>query len=148
MTTLAISSVILVSGLTSVGCAPSVAEGAQRVFSTSQICPYESVTVRARSDLPPHSVLKGSSAPPGYTVDSVGQTYEVTGCQKTLVMVCGNPVIGKHPDPFSADFSRSDDDEVHLSLGTEYFAITRALTTSGDRVSTVVVCQPGGQVVQ
>ena len=139
---------MVVSALAAVGCAPSVADGAQTVFSTSQICPFASVTVKERSDLAPHSVLKSTDAPPGYTVDSVGRTYEVSGCNKKLLMDCANPVVGKHADPFSADFSRADDDEVFLSVNTDTFTITRAITTSGDRVSTVVVCQPATQSVQ
>jgi hypothetical protein len=134
-------------GLATAGCAPSVADGAQRIYSTSQICPAEGVTVRLRSDLPPHSVLKGVTPPPGVALDSVGDTYEITGCNKKMLMVCGHPIVGTHPDPFSAA-ATSDDDGIRVSLNTGTFTITRALSIEDDRVSTVVVCQPASQAAQ
>jgi len=137
----------LAAALASTGCAPSIADGAQSVFSTSQLCPYEGITVRARPDLSPHAVLKDTPPPAGMNIDSVGGTYEISGCSKKLLFVCGRPVIGNGADPFSAGFSQQDDGP-HLSLNTDYFAITRSLDTEGNRVANVVVCQPASQSVQ
>jgi hypothetical protein len=135
------------ASLASAGCAHSVADGAVSVFSTTQICPYETIDIKARPDLAPHSVLKGVTPPAGVDLDSVGSTYEISGCNKKQLYVCGRPVNGKGTDPFSAAFSRQDDG-VHLDLNTEYFAITRALDSEGNRVANVVVCQPANQTVQ
>jgi len=142
-----VAMVVAAAGLASAGCAHSVADGAVSVFSTTQICPYETIDIKARPDLAPHSVLKGVTPPPGVDLDSVGSTYEISGCNHKQLYVCGRPVIGKTTDPFSAGYSRQDDG-VHLDLNTEYFAITRALDTEGNRVANVVVCQPANQTVQ
>jgi hypothetical protein len=136
--------VLAASSLAAAGCAPTVADGARSVFSTTHICPASAITVTTRSDLAPHSVLKGVTPPPGVDLDSVGSTYEISGCNQKVLFVCGRPVVGKTQDPFSAGFAYADDG-VHLDLNTDYFAITRALDESGGRVSTVVVCQPGSQ---
>ena len=139
--------VVGAAGLASAGCAPTVSDGAQSVFSTSQICPAASITVKARSDLAPHTVLKDTTPPPGVDLDSVGDTYEISGCSKKMIFVCGHPVVGNHPDPFSAGVSHAED-MTYLTLNTEYFAITRAISVDGNRVSTVVVCQPASPTVQ
>jgi hypothetical protein len=139
--------VVCVAGPVLAGCAPTVADGARRVFSVSEICPYESVAVRARGDLAPHAVLQGVSPPPGVSIDDVGDTYELSGCNKKVVMVCGNPVVSSHADPFSAQ-AAIDDNGMRLLVNTGTFTITRAVDVDGNRVSNVVVCQAATQSVQ
>lgn len=133
---------VFASALATQGCAPSVADGAKMVYATSHICPAEKVDVRLRSDIAPHTVLQGVTPPPGTSLDSVGDTYEISGCNKKVTMVCGHPIVGKHDDPFSADATEDEEDGMHLSLNTGYFAITRALSVDDNRVSSVVVCHP------
>jgi hypothetical protein len=92
-------------------------------------------------------VLKDVTPPPGVNLDSVGDTYEMSGCDKKLLMVCAHPVEGAHPDPFSAGVKQGEYG-TELSLNTEYFTLVRALSVDGGRVSSVVVCQPGGAAPQ
>lgn len=132
----------IAASLALAGCAPTVADGARAVFSTSQICPDDAITVRARGDVAPHSVLNGVTPPPGVNIDSVGDTYEVAGCNKKVLFVCGRPIVGSHADPFSAAVTQ-DQYGTELTLNTEYFALTRALDVDGRHVASAVVCQPG-----
>jgi hypothetical protein len=137
------------AGVTLAGCAPTVADGARAVFSTSQICDHAGVTVKERSDLAPHAVLKGVAPPPGVELDSVGSTYEISGCGAKLVFVCGRPVVGQHGDPFSAEVTSSKGStSTDVAFNTRYFAITRSMGIDGNRVSNAVVCQPGSPTVQ
>jgi hypothetical protein len=129
--------------LASTACAPSVADGAARVYSMAQICPHEGVTVKERSDLPPHSVLKGTPTPPGVDIDSVASTYEISGCSKKLLYVCARPVVGNHADPFSVAVTTPDDpDGPRLALNTPYFTETRAISIDGNRIANMAVCTP------
>jgi hypothetical protein len=133
------------------GCStPTVADGARMVFATSQVCTPDKVTVKERPDLAPHSVLPGVTPPNDANIDSVGSTYEISGCAKKLVMVCGRPYVDKPPpDPFSAGVTYPNgNDWADLSFNNEYYALTRAIDIDGDRVVSAVVCQPAKTSVQ
>ena len=144
---LGIEVMAVLSALAVSACAPTVADGAQRVFSTTQICRADAVSVKARPDLAPHAVLEGVSPPPGLDLDAVGGTYELSGCNRKLLYVCAHPIVGNHPDAFSAAITQGEFG-TEVSLNTEYFALTRALETSGGRVTSAVVCQPGTASLQ
>jgi hypothetical protein len=101
--------------------------------------------VRARPDLAPHSVLKGVTPPPGVDLDAVGDTYEISGCAKKLLFVCGHPVAGNHADPFSAGVSK---DGIDMSFNTDEFTLITAHSVEGGRITSAVVCQPASQTVQ
>jgi hypothetical protein len=137
----------MAASLALAGCAPTVADGARAVFSTSQICRADAITIRARPDLAPHAVLKGVTPPPGVDLDAVGDTYELAGCNRKVLLVCGRPVVGNHADPFSAAISQGEYG-TELTLNTEYFALTRALDVDGNRVASAVVCQTANSTVQ
>jgi hypothetical protein len=124
--------------------APTVADGARAVFATSQICTPDKVTVKERTDLAPHAVLHDVTPPNEANIDSVGSVYEVSGCTKKLVMVCGRPFVDKPPpDPFSAGIEYPNGpDWADLSFNNEYFALTRSIDIDGKRVVSAVVCQP------
>jgi hypothetical protein len=143
---------VVMAALGSTACAPSVADGARQVFFTSQICTDENTTVKARSDLEPKSVLKGVTPPAGVDLDSVGTTYEITGCNKKVIMVCGRPYVGNKGDPFSAnpvqDKERVDKDFADPEFNTDLYTFTRAISIDGNRVSTGVVCQTGSVAQQ
>ena len=129
--------------LASTACAPSIADGAAQIYTVAQICPHEGVTVKERSDLPPHSVLKGTATPPGVDIDSVATTYEISGCSKKQLYVCARPVVGSHADPFSVGVSTPNDPEgPRLALNTPYFTETRAISIDGNRIANMAVCQP------
>ena len=129
---------------------PTVADGARAVFATSQICTPDKVTVKERPDLAPHSVLPGVTPPNGQNIDSVGSAYEVSGCAKKLVLVCGRPFVDTPPpDPFSAGVTYPNgSDWPDLSFNNEYYALTRAIDIDGNRVASAVVCQPAKTAVQ
>ena len=138
----ALTTTMLAAGIASTACAPSVADGAARIYSVAEICPHDGVTVKGRSDLAPHSVLKGVSTAPGVNIDSITDTYELTGCGKKVLYVCGRPVIGNHPDPFSVAVWTPDDVGPRLAVNTPYFTETRAIDIDGDRIENMTTCQP------
>ena len=139
---LALTTTTLAASLASTACAPSVADGAKRIYAAAEICPHDGVTVTERSDLAPHSVLKGAPTPPGANIDSIASTYELTGCGKKALYVCARPVVGNHVDSFSVAVSKpADDDGDHLVINTPYFTETRAIDV-GDRIANMAVCQP------
>lgn len=139
---LALITTTLAASLASTACAPSVADGAKRVYAAAEICPHDGITVHERSDLAPHSVLKGVATPPGVDIDSIASTYEITGCGKKALYVCGRPVVGNHADPFSAAVSTPDDLGPRITLNTPYYTVTRATDVSGDHIANMAVCQP------
>lgn len=130
--------------------APTVADGARAVFATSQVCTPDKVTVKERPDIAPHTVLPGVTPPNNQNLDAVGSAYEVSGCAKKLVLVCGRPFVDTPPpDPFSAGVTHPNgNDWPDLSFNNEYWAITRAVDIDGDRVVSAVVCQPAKTSVQ
>lgn len=139
----ALTLMALSASLASSACAPSVADGAQRIYAAAEICPHDGITVKERSDVAPHTVLKGTPTPPGVDIDSITSTYELSGCGKDVLYVCGRPVVGNHADPFSvAVTSPPDDDGLHLALNTPYFTETRAIDVDGNRIANMATCQP------
>lgn len=138
------ATLVAAAALGSTACAPSVADGAARIYSAAAICPHDGIVVKERSDLPPHSVLKGTPTPPGVDIDSVATTYEVSGCNQRVLYVCARPVVGNHADPFSVAVSNPDDDGPNLALNTPYFTETRAISVDGNRIANMAVCQPAG----
>lgn len=139
---MALSTVTLGASLASSACAPSVAEGARRIYAAAEICPHDGITVSERSDLAPHSMLKGVPTPPGVDVDSITSTYEISGCGKKVLYVCGRPHVGNHADPFSAAVSTPDDLGPRITLNTPYFTETRSSEVAGDHIDNVATCQP------
>jgi hypothetical protein len=139
---LAVTIATLATCLTSTACAPSVRDGAQRIYSVAEICPYDSVTATERSDLAPHTVLKSAPTPPGTNIDSIASTYQVSGCGKKALYVCARPVVGNHTDAFSVAVSAPADDGPHLVINTPYFTETRAIDVDGDRIANMAVCEP------
>lgn len=139
---LALIVTILGVSLASTACAPSVADGAVRIYAADQICPHDVITVKERSDVAPHSVLKGVPTPPGVDIDSITSTYELSGCGKKMLYVCGRPVVGNHADPFSVAVSTPDDLGPRLVLNTPYFTETRAIDVDGDHIANMAACQP------
>lgn len=139
---LVLTTATLAGCLASTACAPSVADGAARIYSAAEICPHEGITVKARSDVAPHSVLKGTPTPPGVDIDSIASTYEIAGCGKKVLYVCGRPIVGNHADPFSVAVSSPDDLGPRLSLNTPYFTETRAIDVAGDHIANMTACQP------
>jgi hypothetical protein len=130
------------------GCAPTVEDGARQVYAVSQICDFTAVQVRERSDLRPSSVLQGVTPPPGVDLDSVGSAYELSGCGKKQIFVCGRPFVGKGTDPFSVVDESTPGQWGDVTFHTEYYALTRATHIADGRVPTAVVCQPAAATVQ
>jgi len=139
---LALTTATLAASLSSMACAPSVKDGAARIYAAAEICPHDGVTATERSDLAPHSVLKGAPTPPGANIDSIASTYELTGCGKKALYVCGRPLVGNHVDAFSVAVSNPADDGNHLVINTPYFTETRAIDVDGDHIANMAVCQP------
>jgi hypothetical protein len=134
-----------VATLACAGCGPTVTDGIRMVYSSSQLCTYAGVSAKARPDLAPHTVLPDLTPPPGVAVDSLGDTYEISGCGKKLLLVCGHPVVGNHPDPFSASVSP---DGIDMSLNTNNFALFTSHSIEGGRITSAVVCQASARTVQ
>jgi hypothetical protein len=145
--TLLASLLLASSAVLLAGCAPTVEDGARQVYAVSQICPAAGVAVKARPDLAPHTVLSGATPPPPSDIDSVSETYEISGCAQKRLFVCAHPVIRKQSDPFSVALAYADDG-AHLDFNTEYFELVRGLDVDGDHVESAVVCQPGTQTIQ
>jgi hypothetical protein len=139
----ALTTAVLAASVASTACAPSVADGASMIYAASETCGHEGITVKERSDLAPHTLLKGTPTPPGVDIDSITSTYELSGCGKDVLYVCGRPVIGNHADPFSvAMTSPPDEDGLHLALNTPNFTETRAIYVDGNRIANMATCQP------
>jgi len=136
---------MLVATLACVGCGPTVTDGIRMVYATSQLCTYAGVSAKPRPDLAPHTVLKDVTPPPGVAVDSLGDTYEVSGCGQKLLLVCGHPVVGNHADPFSATVSP---DGIDMSFNTANFALFTDHNVEGGHITSAVVCQASPQTVQ
>ncbi len=134
-----------VATLACTGCGPTFNDGIRMVYASSQLCTYAGVSAKARSDLAPHAVLKNVTPPPGVAVDSLGDAYEVSGCGKTIVYVCGHPVVGSHADPFSASVSP---DGIDMAFNTSNFALYTSHSIEGGRITSAVVCQAATQSVQ
>jgi hypothetical protein len=136
---------VAASALALAGCGPTVVDGVRSVFSASQLCTAANVTVKARPDLAPHSVLNGVTPPPGQSLDSVGDAYEVSGCNTKRLYVCGHPFVGTHADPFSASVSP---DGIDMSFNTSDFSLFTSHDIQGGRITSAVVCQPSAQTIQ
>jgi hypothetical protein len=134
-----------VAALACAACGPTFTDGVRAVYSSSQLCTSANVTVKARPDLAPHTVLAGVTPPPGVALDSVGDVYEVSGCNRKIVYVCGHPVVGKNPDPFSAAVSP---DGIDMAFNTDEFALFTSHIVEDGRIKSAVVCQASGQTVQ
>jgi hypothetical protein len=100
-------------------CAESLAydRGAQMVFTAEYGCPANRVTVIARPDTLPHSVLRtrreampvaaGSQGTnDADDVDRDWHTYEVRGCGEQLLYACQHPTV----NTFSADDGHTEGD--------------------------------------
>jgi hypothetical protein len=129
----ALTTTALAASLASTACAPSVGDGAARIYAAAEICPHDGITVKERSDVAPHTVLQGVPTPPGVDIDSITSTYEITGCGKDVLYVCGRPVVGNHADPFSVAVSTPDAEGPRLAMNTPYFTETRAIDVDGNR---------------
>ena len=127
------------------GCGPTMNDGIRAVYSSSQLCTYAGVNAKARPNLAPHTVLPGVTPPPGVAVDALGDTYEISGCGKKILYVCGHPVVGNHADPFSAGVSP---DGIDMSFNTSNFALFTSHSIQGGRITSAVVCQASTQTVQ
>ncbi len=109
---------VVSAGSASMGCAMPFPQGARTVFSQSFTCPEPGVSVTARPDVPPHMILGhgadgATQQPPpdvaadparlqmwmqmagqrAAEIDTVGQTFQVEGCGKTALLVCGHPTV-------------------------------------------------------
>jgi hypothetical protein len=150
--------------IASSGCATeSVPLGAQSIFARANTCSAERVTVTARPDVAPHTVLPPegpdanapppeggdydvmrsvprSLAPPSAprNVDALGATYEVSGCGKSLLLVCANPIVDGRSGAFSASFSEG----FAASRAPLQHSFSKAQIIEGDRVLSMVVCEP------
>jgi hypothetical protein len=131
--------------LAALACGPTKQDGIRAVFASSQLCPTGGITLKERPDLAPHTVLKDVTPPPGVAVDSLGDTYEVSGCGTKQILVCGHPVVGSHADPFSAVVSPDGND---MFFNTSRFALFTAHSVEGGRITSAVVCQGSSQSLQ
>jgi hypothetical protein len=131
-------------GLAGTGCyTHTVADGARAIFADSQLCTNAGITVTARPDLAPHAILKDVTPPPGVSLDSLGETYEISGCSfSKLLYVCGRPIIGTHADPFSAAVSP---DGIDMAFNTPDFTLLTAHEIEGGRITSAVVCHAATQ---
>ncbi len=134
-----------IPSLACAGCGPTMNDGIRAVYSSSQLCTYAGVGAKARPDLAPHAVLQGVTPPPGVSVDSLGDTYELSGCGKKMLMVCGHPVVGNHADPFVVSVSP---DGIDMAFNTSNFSLFTSHSVEGARVTSAVVCQASTQKVQ
>jgi hypothetical protein len=159
---------IIVAGMASSGCVTeSIPEGAQSIFARATSCPWDRVSVTARPAIAPHKVLKpqGPDAnlptpdatdpdrislrhnaltpgSPPVGVDALGTTYEVSGCGKTVVMVCANPIVDGRSGPFSASFSEG----YAVPYATMQHNFSKAQVIDGDRVVSMVVCEQAARL--
>ena len=135
---------VAASALAFGGCGPTVVEDPLRLLGRAALHGRQRHG-QGRPDLAPHSVLNGVTPPPGQSLDSVGDAYEVSGCNTKRLYVCGHPFVGTHADPFSASVSP---DGIDMSFNTSDFSLFTSHDIEGGRITSAVVCQPSAQTIQ
>jgi hypothetical protein len=146
--------VVTMLGIASAGCA-SLPSGAKSIFSRSYACPADRVIVTARPDVAPRSVVRvpASSEPPpdvaadaerlrlwrsmhapSRDVDAIGAVYEVAGCDRRAMFVCGRASQDGRGDAFSME--RGGEGTIHLQ--TAYY------DDAGGMAIRPVICLPEG----
>jgi len=144
----------------------SLHEGASQLFVRANACPAERVQVTPRPDLRPRVVIPPDPMPPVPAelandpervrlwqsqqprqpdLDAIGETFEVTGCNKTTLFVCAHP----RNDGGSGPWSASVDSSNGITLYTESHAdVPNTSSVDLDVVMSSVVCLPGTAVVR